>query len=448
VLRCAGRSLHNGTRQTDCTPLPDHYSIRSSRIGGTDQGTQIVGILDAIEHYDEAVRSLVMFEQHIDIGVLLGAGDRNYSLVSVSLGCAVKLLSRKEAELNSTGATGFDNSLNSLVMTFARYTHIVEAARARLKGLADRMDSKNDNHRIQVYDTRQREISPPCVRETKEVAEAGRVTLVEPSIYTRCCFTGARMSISAVIVDDEQLARDELTYLLKEVDVDVLAQGKNGVEAVNLIKELSPDLVFLDVQMPGLDGFGVIKKLLDRKVPLPQIVFATAFDQYAVKAFEVNAVDYLLKPFDKKRVAQAVEKAKKKLESAGSSNEQLGTLVKMLEQQQRPQAAKVLLKSAGRLFLVDQKDICYASIEDGIITVVSTHMEGQSNCRTLEELLDSLDPNMFWRAHRSYLVNIQRIKEVVPWFKSSYQIRMDDKKQAEIPVSRAQTKRLRELFNL
>jgi two-component system, LytTR family, response regulator LytT len=256
------------------------------------------------------------------------------------------------------------------------------------------------------------------------------------------------MSISAVIVDDEQLARDELAYLLKEVGVDVVAQGKNGVEAVNLIKDLSPDLVFLDVQMPGLDGFGVIKKLLDRKVPMPQIVFATAFDQYAVKAFEVNAVDYLLKPFDKKRVTQAVDKARKKLESSASPSDQIGTLVKMLEQQQRPQAAKVLLKSVGRLFRVDQKDICYASIEDGIITVVATNMEGQSNCRTLEELLDSLDPNVFWRAHRSYLVNINRIKEVVPWFKSSYQIRMDDKKQAEIPVSRAQTKRLRELFNL
>ena len=132
------------------------------------------------------------------------------------------------------------------------------------------------------------------------------------------------MSISAVIVDDEQLARDELAYLLKEVDVDVVAQGKNGVEAVNLIKELSPDLVFLDVQMPGLDGFGVIKKLLDRKVPMPQIVFATAFDQYAVKAFEVNAVDYLLKPFDKKRVAQAVEKARKKLGASGSPSDQIG----------------------------------------------------------------------------------------------------------------------------
>jgi two-component system LytT family response regulator/two-component system response regulator LytT len=256
------------------------------------------------------------------------------------------------------------------------------------------------------------------------------------------------MPISAVIIDDEQLARDELAYLLKEVDVDVVAQGKNGVEGINLVKELSPDLVFLDVQMPGLDGFGVIKKLLDRKASMPQIIFATAFDQYAVKAFEVNAIDYLLKPFDKKRVAQAVEKAKKKLGESGTRNDQLGTLMRMLEQQQRPQAAKVLLKSVGRLFLVDQKDICYASIEDGIITVVAANMEGQSNCRTLEELLDSLDPNIFWRAHRSYVVNIQRIKEVVPWFKSSYQLRMDDKKQAEIPVSRAQTKRLRELFNL
>ncbi len=256
------------------------------------------------------------------------------------------------------------------------------------------------------------------------------------------------MAISAVIVDDEQLAREELAFLLKACDVEVLAQGKNGVEAVSLIKELSPDIVFLDVQMPGLDGFGVIKKLLDRKIALPQVVFATAFDQYAVRAFEVNAVDYLLKPFDKKRVGQAVEKAKSKLDSPGPATDQIGALVKMLEQQQRPQAAKVLLKSAGRMFLVDQKDICYASIEDGIITVVATNMEGQSNCRTLEELLDSLDPNIFWRAHRSYLVNIQRIKEVVPWFKSSYQIRMDDKKQAEIPVSRAQTKRLRELFNL
>ena len=122
------------------------------------------------------------------------------------------------------------------------------------------------------------------------------------------------MPLSAIIVDDEQLARDELAYLLKNAgDISVVAQGKNGLEAVSLIREHNPDLVFLDVQMPGLDGFGVIKKLLDRKVPLPKIVFATAFDQYAVKAFEVNAVDYILKPFDKKRVAQSIERARTKI---------------------------------------------------------------------------------------------------------------------------------------
>jgi len=259
------------------------------------------------------------------------------------------------------------------------------------------------------------------------------------------------MSLSAVIVDDEQLARDELAFLLKGVDdIEIVAQGKNGVEAFNLIREHSPDLVFLDVQMPGLDGFGVIKKLLDKKVPLPKIVFATAFDQYAVKAFEVNAVDYLLKPFDRKRVAQSVQKARATMEASATSSDKWETVVRMLESQ-KTQNVKVLLKSGGRMFLVNQKDICFASIDDGVITVVTAGpngMEGQSNCRTLEELFESLDENLFWRAHRSYLVNINRIREVVPWFKSSYQIRMDDKKQTEIPVSRAQTKRLRELFGL
>jgi len=259
------------------------------------------------------------------------------------------------------------------------------------------------------------------------------------------------MSLSAVIVDDEQLARDELAFLLKGAgDVNVVAQGKNGLEAINLIREHNPDLLFLDVQMPGLDGFGVIKKLLDKKIPLPNIVFSTAFDQYAVKAFEVNAVDYLLKPFDKKRVAQSVQRARAKMD-AGAPSDKFETLVRMLESQTAQPTSKVLIKSAGRLFLVDQKDICYASIEDGVITVVTAGLngtEGQSNCRTLEELLDSLDPKLFWRAHRSFLVNINRIKEVVPWFKSSYQLRMDDKKQTEVPVSRAQTKRLRELFGL
>ena len=140
------------------------------------------------------------------------------------------------------------------------------------------------------------------------------------------------MNLTAVIVDDEQLARDELGFLLKSFDdVHILAQGHNGLEAVNLVKDHNPDLLFLDVLMPGLDGFGVLKKLLDKKIPLPQIVFATAFDQYAVKAFEVNAIDYLLKPFDKKRVAQAVEKARKRVQSMASADgDKLDALMKMI----------------------------------------------------------------------------------------------------------------------
>ena len=263
------------------------------------------------------------------------------------------------------------------------------------------------------------------------------------------------MPLTTLIVDDEQLARDELAFLLKSVEgVDIVAQGKNGVEAVNLIKEHEPDLVFLDVQMPGLDGFGVIKKLVAQKVPMPQIVFATAFDQYAVKAFEVNALDYILKPFDKKRIAQTVQKAIKNIkeqeeeEAPPNTASRLESVIKLLESKQPQPRSKVLIRAAGRMILVDQRDICYASIEDGVITVYTSSVEGESNCRTLEELADSLDANLFWRAHRSYLVNINRIKEVVPWFKSSYQLRMDDKKQAEVPVSRAQTKRLRELFRL
>ncbi len=291
------------------------------------------------------------------------------------------------------------------------------------------------------------------------------------------------MTIRAVIVDDEQLARQELEYLLRKADdVEIVAQGKNGVEAVELVRAHQPDVVFLDVQMPGLDGFAVLKKLIEkgRKSPLPNIVFATAFDRYAVRAFEVNAVDYLLKPFDEKRVRHTLDRVRTRLAevaagspvpaivsgakpstakdsaaelipAANAVDERLDALVRLLEQQQAPAkntAAKIVLRVGGRLLLVEQRDICFASIEEGTISVATHSIEGQSNCRTLEDLLELLDPELFWRAHRSFVVNIHRIQEVVPWFKSSYQLRMDDRRHTEIPVSRGQTKRLRELFNL
>jgi two-component system LytT family response regulator/two-component system response regulator LytT len=257
------------------------------------------------------------------------------------------------------------------------------------------------------------------------------------------------MKITALIVDDEQLARDELAFLLKSFpDVEVIGQGKNGVEAVTLIRELDPRLVFLDVQMPGLDGFDVIRKLLEKKVRPPLFVFTTAYDQYAVHAFDVNALDYLLKPIARSRLEKAMGKVRRMLEAAEPTQEKLDRLVQMVIERPEAQRGKLLLKSGGRLYLVDSSDVVYASIEDGVISLVTRDMEGESNFRTVEDLQANLDPKTFWRAHRSYLVNIHRIKEVVPWFKSTYQLKMDDRKQTEIPVSRAQTRKLRELLHL
>ncbi len=284
-------------------------------------------------------------------------------------------------------------------------------------------------------------------------------------------------SLTALIIDDEPLARQELQYLLERTgNVHVMAQGTNGIEAVDLIRTHKPDVIFLDVRMPGLDGFAVLKKVLalDRKFQLPQVVFATAFDQYAVKAFEVNAVDYVLKPFDEKRVAKTLEKVRSRVTAApdapapdeaptrgalaglvAGAEAKLDALLRMVGErepvalaQPMTRTGKVVVRAGSRLLLVDGKDICFASIEEGRISVVTRTLEGDSNCRTIEELADQLDSDKFWRAHRSHLVNIEHIREVVPWFKSSYQLRMDDRKNTEIPVSRTQTKRLRELFNL
>jgi two-component system response regulator LytT len=259
------------------------------------------------------------------------------------------------------------------------------------------------------------------------------------------------MAINTIIVDDEKPARDELAYLLKGFpEINVIGQGKNGVEAVSLIKEHAPDLVFLDVQMPGLDGFGVLKKLVERKMKVPHVVFATAFDHYAVQAFDVNAVDYVLKPFDKARISKAIQRARKEIEAHTSPAERLEQLVLQLGagKQTSSQPVKLLVKSQQRLLLVDAEDLIFASIQDGVISVMAKDTEGTSNYRTLEELNAALDSESFWRPHRSYLVNIHHIKEVVPWFKSGYMLKMNDKKATEIPVSRAQTKRLRELFKL
>jgi len=255
----------------------------------------------------------------------------------------------------------------------------------------------------------------------------------------------ATATITTVLADDERLACDELAYLLKDFpEIEIVGTARNGLEAVELIEALEPDLVFLDVQMPGLDGLGIIRKLREKEASMPHFILATAHDQYAVEAFHLEAMDYLLKPFDKERLTESVERARRAILEKAKAAPQA--------EQQAPRAplqrTKLLVRSNNRNFIVDPQDVIYARIRDGLITVVSTQLEGQSNYRTIEELQSNLDPETFWRVHRSYLVNINRIKEVIPWFKSSYQLRMVDKKQTEIPVSRAQTKRLRSLLKL
>jgi two-component system LytT family response regulator/two-component system response regulator LytT len=254
----------------------------------------------------------------------------------------------------------------------------------------------------------------------------------------------ATATLTTLVVDDEKLACDELAFLLKDFpEVDVIATGSNGLEAVDLIRRLEPELVFLDVNMPGLDGLGVVRRLKEKDADLPHFIFVTAYDQFAVEAFRLEAMDYLLKPVEKGRLAETIERARR-----------------MIQDKRPPETApaprgapagtrtKLLVRNSNRQFIVDANDVIYATIDDGLITLVTTQLEGHSNYRTIEDLQANLDKDTFWRVHRSYLVNINRIKEVVPWFISSYQLRMDDKKHSEVPVSRVQTRRLRELFKL
>ena len=292
------------------------------------------------------------------------------------------------------------------------------------------------------------------------------------------------MEIKALVVDDEQLARDELCYLLEQAGgVTVVAQAANGVDALALIAEHAPDLVFLDVQMPGLNGFEVARQVLERQDGTgdrahggahgedrveasggAEIVFVTAFDQYAIEAFQVDAVDYLLKPVDPERLDQAVQRARRRIGARTSpassqagddggraertlANAELERLVKRIAQGQG-RRERLAVKVGERFLLVDAGDVIFATLADEVVTVAATGFTGTSNYRTLDDLQAQLDPETFWRVHRAYLVNINKIKEIVPWFSRNYILKMSDAKSTEIPVSRSQTKRLREYLRL
>lgn len=259
------------------------------------------------------------------------------------------------------------------------------------------------------------------------------------------------MDLRALVVDDEQLARDELCFLLGEAGVSVVGQASDGIAAVGLVEDLAPDVAFLDVQMPGLSGFEVARQILNRRLG-PQIIFVTAFDQYAIDAFSVNAVDYLLKPVDPARLDQALERARRRIAAGRGAtgaltNEEVERIVQLLagRQQRRDRLA---IRVGERFVLVSADEIIYASLADDEITIVATHLTGTSNYRTLDELQAQLDPNTFWRVHRSHLVNINKVKEIVPWFSRNYILRMKDARSTEIPVSRSQTRRLRDYLRL
>jgi two-component system response regulator LytT len=253
--------------------------------------------------------------------------------------------------------------------------------------------------------------------------------------------------LRAVVVDDEKLAREELCYVLDEVGgVEVVAEAGDGLEALEAIGRHDPDLVFLDVQMPGLTGFEVARKLADRDPPVT-VIFVTAYDQHAIQAFEVNAVDYLLKPIDSQRVETAVVRARRRVATEPPLNDQIERIVQLVEGR-KTLPEQVAVKAGERLLLVQAEDIIFASVADDSITIVAGHASGTCNFRTLDELQARLDPAVFWRVHRSHLVNINKIKEIVPWFSRNYILRMKDAKGTEIPVSRSQTRRLRDYLRL
>jgi two-component system response regulator LytT len=254
--------------------------------------------------------------------------------------------------------------------------------------------------------------------------------------------------LRTIVVDDEPLARQELCFLLQQLGgIEVVAEAGNGVEALTVIEEYQPDVAMLDVQMPGLTGFEVARRVVAAGLEV-QVVFVTAFDQYAIDAFEVNAVDYLLKPVEPARLATAIERVRKRLAvDKAPAKPDLEQLIQMLGERQA-RREQLAIKVDDRFLLIQTDEVVHASVEDDQIRVVTNSLSGTSNYRTLDELQTRLDPAVFWRVHRSHLVNINKIKEIVPWFSRNYLLRMKDGKGSEIPVSRSQTRRLREYLKL
>jgi two-component system response regulator LytT len=245
--------------------------------------------------------------------------------------------------------------------------------------------------------------------------------------------------IRTVIVDDERLARDRLSAFLGEVEgVEVVGEAADGVEACRLIGERRPDLVFLDVQMPGMDGFEVLRTL---NGDAPYVVFATAYDEYAIRAFEVEAVDYLLKPFARLRVQEAVGRVRTRL-AAERPPVDVTALLRRLEEQPKNHATQVPVHSGKRILLLPVDHVFWFGVEYRLVYAHTAERAFMTNY-TLRELEERLDPALFFRAHKSSLVNLKHVKEILPWFGGRWKLVMRDASRSEVALSRAQARELR-----
>lgn len=251
--------------------------------------------------------------------------------------------------------------------------------------------------------------------------------------------------IRTVFADDEKLAREEIGFLLQSVtDVDVVGEASNGVDAFHLIEKERPDLVLLDIEMPGLDGFQLVREIQTLETP-PRVVFVTAYDRYALQAFEVSALDYLMKPVSRDRLQQAIDKVRGSLESSHDLGDKITALLSSLPVRRRPMS-KIPVRRRKHLLLVDVENVLYSYVKDGLVFVVTSEAHDLVAYRTLEEFASELDPVAFHRVHRSYLANVNHIREIIPQASGNYELVLGDAAATRIPLSRQHAKELRRIY--
>jgi len=264
--------------------------------------------------------------------------------------------------------------------------------------------------------------------------------------------------IRVVIVDDEKPAREELRFLLESIDgVEVVGEAANGAEALEVIAETSPDAVFLDVEMPDKSGLEIAEVLrragrqhAERHPNRPKVVFATAYDEYAVQAFEVSAADYVLKPFELQRVKASIEKVAEGLKGKdqAADHQSVDHLTETLirELLQRFQPAKLPAEQNGSTILIDSSELVYVCSRNGKV-VLKTFDKEYVTKLTLEDVEHRLGPR-FLRVHRRFIVNLDRIARIIPWFSGTYVVAVKDKDGNKVPVSRSQVKELKKALGL